>query len=69
MKLWLQNHDREMYSAHNEENSSVAESFITTLINKIFKYMTLTQKTIYTDNLHDILYEYNNTFHRTDNNY
>ena len=29
-----------MYSAHNEGKSVVAERFISTLKNKIFKYMT-----------------------------
>ena len=32
---WLQDNDMEMYSAHNEEKSVVAERFIRTLKNKI----------------------------------
>ena len=31
MKSFLQNNDREMYSAHNEGNSVIAERFIRTL--------------------------------------
>ena len=31
-----------MYSIHNEEKSVVAERFIKTLKNKIYKYMTAT---------------------------
>ena len=36
----LQDNDIEMYSTHNEEKSVVAERFIRTLKNKIYKYMT-----------------------------
>ena len=39
MKLFLQNNDIEMYSTHNEGKSVVAERFIRTLKNKIYKYM------------------------------
>ena len=39
MKPWLQDNDIEMYSTHNEVKSVVAERFITTLINKIYKFM------------------------------
>ena len=31
MKSWLEDNDIEMYSAHNEGNSVVAENFIRTL--------------------------------------
>ena len=40
MKSWLEKNDIEMYSAHNEVKSVVAERFIRTLKNKIYKYMT-----------------------------
>ena len=40
MKSFLQNNDMEMYSKHNEGKSVVAERFIRTLKNKIYKYMT-----------------------------
>ena len=40
MKSWLQDNDTEIYSTHNEETSVVAERFIGTLKNKIYKYMT-----------------------------
>ena len=33
-----------MYSTHNEEKSVVAERFVTTLSNKIYKYMTSISK-------------------------
>ena len=54
-----------MYSIHNEGKSVVAERFIRTLKNKIYKYMTATSKNVYIDKLDDIVNEYNNTFHRT----
>ena len=37
MKSWLQDNNIEMYSIHNEGKSVVAERFIRTLKNKIYK--------------------------------
>ena len=54
-----------MYSIHNEGKSVVAERFIRTLKNKIYKYMTSISKNVYIDKLDDIVDEYNNTHHRT----
>ena len=54
-----------MYSTHNEGNSVVAERFIRTLKNKIYKYMTSISKNVYIDKLDDIVNEYNNTYHTT----
>ena len=54
-----------MYSTHNEGKSVVAERFIRTLRNKIYKYMTSISKNVYVDKLDDIVNEYNNTSHRT----
>ena len=39
MKSWLQDNDREMYLEQNEGKSIVAERFIRTLKNKVYKYM------------------------------
>ena len=44
MKSWLEKNDIEMYSTYNEGKSVVAERFIRTLKNKIYKYMTLISK-------------------------
>ena len=52
-----------MYSAHNEGKSVVAERFIRTLKNKIYKHMTSISKKVHIDKLHDIVDEYNNTYH------
>ena len=54
-----------MYSIHNEGKSVIAERFIRTLKNKIYKYMAAISKNVYIDKLDDILNEYNNTYHRT----
>ena len=50
-----------MYSIHNEGKSVVAERFIRTLRNKIYKYMASVSKNVYIDKLDDIVNEYNNT--------
>ena len=44
MKSWLEKTATKMYSAHNEGKSVVAEIFIRTLKNKIYKYMTSVSK-------------------------
>ena len=54
-----------MYSTYNEAKSVVAERFIRTLKNKIFKHMTAISKNVYFDMLDDIVDKYNNTVHRT----
>ena len=54
-----------MYSIHNGGKSVVAERFIRTLKNKIYKYMTSVSKNLYIDKLDDIVDDYNNTYHRT----
>ena len=54
-----------MYSTHNEEKSVVAERYIRTLQNKIYKHMTALSKNIYFDVLNDIVDKYNNTYHNT----
>ena len=51
-----------MYSTHNEGTSVVAERFIKTLKNKIYKHMTCISKNVYFNNLDDIVNKYNNSF-------
>ena len=41
MESWLDKNDIEMFSTHNDGKSVVAERFIRTLKNKIYKYKTL----------------------------
>ena len=57
-KKWLKDNDVEMYSIHNEGKSVVAERFIRTLKNKVYKYMTAISKNVYIDKLDDLV---NNT--------
>ena len=64
MKSFLQNNNLEMYSTHNKEKSVLAERFIRTLKNKIYKYMTSISKFVYIDKLDDIVNKYNNAYHR-----
>ena len=54
-KKWLQNDDIVMYSTLNEGKSVVAERFIRTMKNKIYKYMTSISKNVYIDKLDDIV--------------
>ena len=54
-----------MYSTYNEGKSVVAERFIRTLKNKLYKHMTATGKNVYYDVLDDAVNEYNNTKHNT----
>ena len=64
-KIWLKDNNIEMYSTHNEGKSVVAERFIRTFKNKIYKYMTSISKNVSIGKLDDIVNEYNNTYHRT----
>ena len=54
-----------MYSTYSEGKSVVAERFIRTLKNKIFKHMISISKNVYFDALDDIVNKYNDTVHRT----
>ena len=54
-----------MYSTYNEGKSVVAERFIRTLKNKLYKHMTVTGKNIYYDVLDDVVNKYNNAKHST----
>ena len=64
-KKWLKDNDISMYSTYNEGKSVVAERFIRTLKNKIYKHMTAISKNVYFDVLDYIVDEYNNTYHKT----
>ena len=64
-KKWLKDSSIEVYSTHNEGKSVVAERFIRTIKNKIYKCMTSLSKNVYIDKLDDIVHKYNNKTHRT----
>ena len=52
-----------MHSTFNEGKSVVAERFIKTLKNKIYKHMTTIGENVYFNDLDDIVKKYNNTVH------
>ena len=54
-KKWPKGNDIEMYSTNDEGKSVIAERFIRTLKNKIYRYMTSLSKNVYIDTLDDIL--------------
>ena len=64
-KKWLSDNDIKMYSTFNESKSVVAERFIRTLTNKLYKPMTAIGKNVYYDVLDDAFNKYNNTWHST----
>ena len=64
-KRYLKINNIEMYPTYNERKSVVAERFIRTLKNKIFKHMTAVSKNNDFDVLDDIVNKYNNTVHKT----
>ena len=63
MKSWLQKNDVDMFSTRNEGKFVVAERFIRTLKNEIYRYMPSVSKNMYIDKLDDIVNKYNNTYH------
>ena len=62
-KSFLKENEIEMYSTFNGGKSVVAERFIKTLKNKIYKHMTTIGKNVYFNDLDDIVKKYNNTVH------
>ena len=64
-KDFLKINNIEIYSTYNEGKSVVAERFIRTLKNKMFKHMTAISRNVYFDVLDNIVNKYNNTVHRS----
>ena len=54
-----------MYSTHKSGKSVVAERFIRTLKNKIYKYMTSMSKSVYINKLDGLVNKYSNAYHST----
>ena len=65
MKSCLQDNNIEIHSTHNEGKSVVAERFIRTLKNKVYKYLISVPKNVCIDKLNDTVNKYSNTFHST----
>ena len=64
-KKWLSDNNIIIYSTYNKGKSVVAERFIRTLKNRLYKRMTATGKNVYYDVLDDVVSKYNNTKHST----
>ena len=64
---WLSDNNIIMYSTYNEGKSVVAERFIRTLKNKLYKHMTATGKKVYYDVLDNVVNKYNKTKHNEHN--
>ena len=64
-KRFFEINNIEMYSKCNEGKSVVAEIFIRTLKNKMFKDMTAVSKNVYVDVFENFVNKYNNTVNRT----
>ena len=54
-----------MNSAYKERKSVVAERFIKTLKNKIYKHVAAVSKNVYFDVLNDVVDKCNMTYHNT----
>ena len=54
-----------MHSTYNERKCVVAERFIRTFKNKIYKHMAAISKNVYFNVLDDIVDVYNNAYHKT----
>ena len=52
-----------MCLTHNEGKFVVAERFVKTLKNKIYKHMIVMSKNVYIEKLDDVVSKYNNTYH------
>ena len=52
-----------LYSTENKEKSSVAERWIRTMKEKMWKYFSANSTNVYIDALPDLVKEYNNTRH------
>ena len=57
----------ELYSTENEEKSSIAERWVRTIKEKMWKYFTDNNTYKYIDVLPDLVEDYNNTVHSSTN--
>ena len=65
MKSFLQNNNIELYLTYNEGTFVVAQRFIWTLKDKIYKYRAPISKNVYIGQLDEIVNQYNNIYHGT----
>ena len=64
-KKFLKENNIQMYSTYNKGKSVVAERFIKTLKNQVYKNLTAVSKNVFFDVLNHIVDKNNNTFHTT----
>ena len=64
MKSWLQDKGIEVYSTQNKRKSFVAERYVRSLKNKVYKYMTAISKNVHICKLDDTANKFNKTYHR-----
>ena len=62
---WLEKNDVEIYSTRNKAKSVIAERFIRTFKNKIYKYMISVSKNVYIDKLDNVVNKCNKKYHST----
>ena len=62
---YLKQENVHFYVPHSEQHAQVAERFIRTLKQLIWRYFTYSNKYKYLDVLPDLVKRYNNTYHRT----
>ena len=65
MQKWLDDYDILTYSTYNEGNSIVAERFIRTSKDKIYKKVTGNDSKSYLGYLNKLVDEYNNSYHQS----
>ena len=65
MKSWQEKNNIEMHLTYKEGKSIVAERFIRTLKNKVYKYLTSIFKKMCIDQLDITNNNYNNIYHST----
>ena len=62
---YLKKKNIQFYAANNEPKASVVERVNQTLKSKLYHYFTAVNSLCYIDVLQDLVYSYNNTFHRS----
>ena len=65
MDQWLKSNDVERYNTYNEGKAVVVERFNRTLKSRMWKYFTANNTYNYIDVIDDLLWQYNNSRHRS----
>lgn len=63
---WLKRHKIHFFHTHNyDTKAAIAERFIRTLKQRIFRYFTAFETSRYVDVIQDLVHSYNHTYHRS----